>query len=334
MWYELEILPGLIDFAEQELKSLAPHQTIYANQEGDALRFKWSGSPLDILKLRTVVAAYRVEYFDVPRPKALLGHQYLEQLLAAIERVRSYTPFASFRFAAAGKDSGVFRRLAEMIEQATALIHQPEDGEMLLRVRPVSDGWEVLVRLSPKPLSARDWRVANMAGGLNATVAVAMLTLGELHPQDRLFNAMSGSGTLLIEARVLGHRGLALGLDRDPAAMAIAQQNVQASGYRNIELLQSDVLTWNWTEAPFDCVVTDVPWGDAIGSSAENRELYPQLLLKMAEVTHKKSRLVVLTHEMKLFDGVLDQQSQWKVKTVHKVYHGGHYPRMYVLTRT
>ena len=33
------------------------------------------------------------------------------------------------------------------------------------------EGWEVLVRLTPRPLTARPWRVCNWPGALNAVVA-------------------------------------------------------------------------------------------------------------------------------------------------------------------
>ena len=42
---------------------------------------------------------------------------------------------------------------------------------------PTDEGWEALVRLTPRPLSARPWRVCNLPGALDATAAHAMARL-------------------------------------------------------------------------------------------------------------------------------------------------------------
>ena len=41
------------------------------------------------------------------------------------------------------------------------MFYRPEDGQLLIRLRPETDGpgWEVLARTTPRPLSARPWRL-------------------------------------------------------------------------------------------------------------------------------------------------------------------------------
>ena len=43
------------------------------------------------MQLRTAVAAYTVEQFDISRPKALLGHQNWGRLLQQVDEVRHGT---------------------------------------------------------------------------------------------------------------------------------------------------------------------------------------------------------------------------------------------------
>ena len=86
-------------------------------------------------------------------------------------------PPGSFRFDAAGATSSGFRRLAEALAASTGLRHDQDDGDLVLRFRRAvgrADGWDVLVRLSTRPLSDRPWRVRNLPGAANATIAAAM----------------------------------------------------------------------------------------------------------------------------------------------------------------
>lgn len=295
-----------------------------------------------LLNLRSAVAAYLVTQFDVPRPRALLGNEHFRRLLASFETVRALHPagaFMSFRFGAAGSDSAVFERLAAQLGAATGLTYDPEEGDLLLRVRPGRPGWDVLTRLSPRPLSARAWRVCNLTGGLNATVAVAIndLTMNELalknRPSSRRYlNAMCGSGTLLIERALDGPGGQIIGCDIDPAALACAAQNVRAAGLEaNIDLHRADATALPFADGTFDTLTADLPWGDAVGSHAANAALYPAFLKEMARVAAKGASLVVLTHEVKLFERVLAEQKEWRLEREQRVFHGGHHPRLYLL---
>ena len=157
------------------------------------------------LALRLVTAVSLVTSFPVPRPRALLGDQHIRALLGAIDMVRDLQPpgaFASFRLAGAGSDSAVFARLAEAIADHTGLAGNPDEADLLIRIRPAvafPDGWEAVARLTPRPLSARAWRVRNYPGALNAAIAAAVIDLTDPHPGDRSLNVLCGSGTLLIE---------------------------------------------------------------------------------------------------------------------------------------
>ncbi len=190
----------------------------------------------------------------------------------------------------------------------------------------------MLLRTTARPLSSRPWRVCNLAGGLNATLAAAMVELVGVNPKDRFFNAMCGSGTLLIE-RGLSQASQLIGCDVSAEALACAQENVQASGYSGIELVQADVTQLPFTDASFDVIVADVPWGDAVGSHKENAALYPAFLEEMTRIAAPGARFAVLTHEIKLFEKVLADFDTWQLRDTVRVFHGGHYPRIYLFVK-
>lgn len=324
---EAEVLPGLAPFALAELRQ----KNIDAKQISDTdIHVTCASLPVD---LRTVTALYSRLEFAIPRPKALLGNAELQVLVRGIERVREQNTFDSFRIDAAGSDSPVFQRLIAALESQLSLPHDPEDGDLLLRVRPSPDkqGWHVLVRTTPRPLSARAWRVCNLAGGLNACVAAAMLEVANVRPFERMMNAMCGSGTLLIEQASKQRVKDLWGVDVNEEALGCARANLQAAK-RNIKLEHADVTALPYEDACVDVVVCDPPWGDALGSVENNRDLYPRFLTEMARVITPQGRLVMITHDIKRFERDL-AASAWQKTAEVRVFHGGHYPRVYRLER-
>lgn len=342
--FEAEVLPGLEPVARAEIESGSrPVDRVGSGEIGFRAR-NWAA----LHDLRRTVAVYRVLRFPVPRPKALLGDQHFRRLVAGIDevRLRAPEPFHGFRFGAAGSESRVFARLAEALADATGLEHDPAEGELLIRVRPAvgGGGWEVLPRLAPRPLSARTWRVCNMVGGLNATLAAALhdVALGDARTGSgalaghelRYWNPMCGSGTLLVEWRLAGHRGPASGCDLADDAVGCARENLAAAGVAaSAEVGIGDATRVDVPDASFDVIATDLPWGDAVGSHASNRELYPAFLDEASRLLAPDGVLAALTHEVELFEGLLRTRPAFRLDRVVRAFHGGHWPRMYRLVR-
>ncbi len=330
--FEAEALPGLEPFVEAELERLA--EVSQCRAEEGSVRFSFAGEPSALKVLRTAVAVYACVYFAVPRPKALLGHEHLARLLREVKRVQESDTFSSFRFGAAGEGSGVLTRLGETLARETGLRFDPEAGELLVRLRRADRGagWEALLRLTPRPLSARGWRVCNLEGGLNAGVAAAMLALAEVRAGDRLLNAMCGSGTLAIEQGLQGPTARLLACDLDPEALGCTRANAAAAGVA-VEVLHADATRLPLGDGCFEVIVADPPWGDAVGTHGGNALLYPAFLLEAARVTVPGGRLVLLTHELRLFERTLQAQTAWEPVRSVRVFHGGHYPRIWLLKR-
>lgn len=334
--YEIEALPGLEEVALEELRAVPGVRDLRG------ARFWYAGDPARLRRLRASVAVYRLRTFDVPRPKALLGHQLWQEVLAYLRGVVAVGEHRSFRLSAAGRDSATMQRLAEAIGEGLRLPHDPEEGELLIRLRPatphasadgeVPSGWDVLARLTPRPLSARAWRVCNRAGGLNATIAYAMLKLAGVREADRIFNPMMGSGTLLIERDFLGPSAALVGVDSDPQAVSCARENVRAAG-RHIEAAHIDALNTGLPLRSFDLIVCDLPWGDAITVAGGNEALYLAFLKEMHRLCSRQGRMAVITHEIKLFERLLSEQDRWHSRELFQVYSGGHHPKAYLLSR-
>lgn len=337
-----EILPGLQPFAERELSERFGKRIILlANDKPDAIYCEYRGDLRDLLSLRTVVAVYLALQFAIPRPRALLGHEHYHRLLQAIADVHSLhmgNTFSGLRISAAGGDSPVFAALIEQLCRDTGLPYDDENGDLLLRVRPSAlntGGWEVLIRLTPRPLATRPWRVHNMPGALNATIAAAMIKMTNPRPTGRFLNMMCGSGTLLIERLQQGPAAIAVGCDIDATALIGARKNLEAAQVADRALL----CAWDATELPFvansfNVICADLPWGQLVGSHADNAALYPKMLTEAARLATPSALLILLTHEIALFERILPLFADiWEVQDVVRALQGGLHPRVYVMRK-
>ncbi len=340
---EVEVIPGLETMVANDLAARFRRQIeVGAVEREGLLPIVYRGELAALLDLDLALAVYGQRWFPIPRPKALLGNAEFDVLLSMINLVRALQPdsFHTFRLSAAGEDSTVMVRLRERIAAATGLEFTAEEGDLLIRMRRPLDGsagWDVLIRLSARPLSVRPWRVCNLAGALNASVAQAMVRLSRPHADDVVLNLGCGSGTLLIERRAHGPARLALGCDTDADALACAAANVAASRLGPLHLFDWDGGATPLPDGAVDSVLADLPFGQLVGSHARNVRLYPRLLREAARVTVGGGTLVALTQDMRLWEGVVANSPEWRTAAVWpiKMPFGSGYlhPRIYVLER-
>jgi tRNA (guanine6-N2)-methyltransferase len=335
---ECDVLEGLEEIAIYEINArLRPPGRVERPRAG-ALRFGWRGDLRVLLELRSVAAAYLVLSFAVPRPKALLGHQHFTALASAAGEVLDlHGPgsFKTLRIGAAGEDSAVLTRLKAELAAQLGLAPAGEEGDLLMRLRRAGAGWEALVRISPRPLSTRPWRVCNFPGAPNAALAHAVAVLTDPGPDDVVLNIGCGSGTLLIERLLLGPAAGALGCDTDPQALDCARANLNAAGLAG----QIRLARWDATQLPLEdgsvnVIVGDLPYGQLIGTHAENERLYPRLLAEVGRLAEPGARMALLTHELRLLDQAAARHRQlWTLQRVVRVRSGGMTPGIFVFER-
>ncbi len=338
--YEADVALGLENFALAELRAVK-HLRNPRQVAPGVLQFSYSGGKLaSLLHLTTVVAVYRLLHFAVPRPKALLGHEHLSAISDAINSTLTAHRtglFQSFLLSAAGSESAVLARLKAEVAAQFKLVEAEDSADLLLRLRrPLlgAEGWEVLVRISPRPLQTRAWRICNLEGALNAPIASVIAGLVPPNAAQVYFNLACGSGTLLIERLALGPVRLAMGCDIDPQAISCTTQNLQAAGYTGDATLgQWDGRRLPLQAASVDVITADLPFGQLVGTHEHNAELYPALLLEAARVTKPGGHFSLISHEIRLMERLLDDASLWRLDELIRVNQGGLNPRIYHLLR-
>jgi len=338
---ELSFLPGLEEVVVAEAGPLSARGWRLVPGRDDAVVGELRGSLGRLRTLRTVVSAFLVLSFPVPRPKSLLSGEFFPAIVEAareVLRLNRAAPPRAVRLEAAGRDSAVMRTLVRQVAQACGLREDDDDGDLVIRVRPTPGrpGWDVLFRLTTRPLSARAWRVQGYPAAVNASVAAAMVDLSEPRPGDRVANLMCGSGTILIERLLAAPASTAMGIDLESPAVEAAQTNLAASGQGGqARLLVGDIRDDDWlSDGPYDALFADPPWGDKSGDHGANEDVHAVLLERAFAGAARQARLVVLTHEIKIMERCLRRNEQrWRLRSQTRVFHNGHHPRIYVLDR-
>ena len=319
--YEVELITGLERFVDEELANTLGRRAYRLTgypREG-RMSFRYSGPVQRLMDLRSAVAVHLVERFDIPRPRALLGHEHYTRLIAAIRTVIDLHPidsFKTFRVSAAGTESATMRRLRGDIAAATQLDEQTDDAHLLLSLRRSSSGggWEALVRLTPKPLSARPWRVCNRPDALNATVARAMAILPGHSDHDRFLNLGCGSGTLPVERMATGPAMSVVAFDIDPEALTCTKRNLRAAEtYRAVDLILGDIHSPPLPDASFDTAVADLPFGMLANTDVDLDRLYQAALRETARLVVQDGAFTVITARRRLFEDTLARYTaQWR----------------------
>lgn len=300
--YEIETIFGLErhvanEFAGMRIGARVSRSTFRSGR----FSVTYEGPPSALLESRSAVAVHRVLSFPLPRPTGLLGDESLKRLAVEAWRITGQANrkgFKTLSISAAGRDTSVFQRLSGELCNLLGLVSSEETGDLALAVRPAvyGKGWEVLVRLTQRPLSARSWRVCDMPGALDATLAHLAVSMTGPSPRQRFLNIACGSSTMLIERLASWPAKRAVGIDIDPEAISCSERNIAAAGMTDqIDVLKADMTDLPFKENSFEAIVGDLPFGMLVKGSQSNAEMYPKLLGEAARISTPSALISLVT---------------------------------------
>ncbi len=335
--YEAEVVPGIEGVAMAELRATVGGSLSKLRQTRSGfLRFRYAGSSDQFANLRAATALYQVHHFDIPRPRAFLGQQHFTRLIEILRATAAEFPAepGNFGIGAAGGNTSVLRRLRDELSAALDLPHADDDkGQLYLRLlRSDKGGWEALLRTTPAPLSKREYRRVDVPGALNATVAFAMTQLGAAPKNATVVNLCSGSATILIEHGLSQPAHTLMALDIDKLMLKAGRRNASAAGQSQIQHLQADARQTPLPRHCADRLYADLPFGNLIGTHADNQALYPAVLREAERLARHDAAFIVLTQEIRLLRRCLNE-SVWRVTRELPITLSGLHPRIFVLRK-
>lgn len=346
---KINFTPGLKPVV---LEEMAKHPELIISENGeDKLYLEAVADFKNIISMRSILNAYivkRGEKFNpyyISNHKAIIG-DLIDIVLGKIQMKngkpvkkhaggdeKNKQVFKTFKLRCAGSQTKEVSAIQAFIT-STYKLTEAEEADMEIYINKPNELWEVLVRLTPRPLSLRDYRVANIKGGLNPTIAYAMNTYGKLKLAKSYLNVFSGSGTLLIEAGLTKSKLKLNGFDIDGKNNALAVQNIKKAGMiKQIQLKTADIFN-NPDLGKFDVITSDLPFGMQISRDEDLEKLYQSFVNYSEDKLNQGGRLVVYTTGYKILEKILESSKFNITKTVDLVIPtstGSYiYPRIFV----
>lgn len=307
---KLTFISGLKEVVSEEIKLFSKIKTISTGD--NFLYIETSDSTFkSILSLKSITSAYIVKQDSRYNPKYINKHKSI--LGELIETVLKENPkkIKNFRLRCAGSQSNEVQEIKDYIKN-TYKIKEADESDLEIYINKLQDIWEISVRLSPRPLSVRDYKEKNIKGGLNPTIAYAINSFCDLKNISSYLNIFSGSGTLLIEAGIVNPKIKLLGFDIDNKNNTQAIQNIKKAGLiKNIEVKSKDIFD-KPDLGKFDAITANLPFGMQVSKGEKLDKLY-QIFIDYSENTLKpKGKLIVYTTELNILENIL-KKSKFKI---------------------
>jgi 23S rRNA G2445 N2-methylase RlmL len=310
---KLSFVTGLKEIVLSELSKYKGLQII--KEDEDSLYLDNVQNWEVIKNLRSVSRAYLVIQNENYNPLYLSKHKSILDDLIKIVLKENGQSFKTFKINCAGSDSIEVRKIVEYIREKYLLVEKDET-DLKIHIIKLPEIWEIGIQLTARPLSFREYKVNNMSGAMDPTIAYAVNSLAGLENATSYLNAFSGSATLLIEAgQCFPNLEKLIGFDNNKKHLSLAMQNIKKAGLiRKIELKEADIF-----EKPnfgkFDVITTDLPFGMAISKNTDLEKLY-ETFIEFAEETLVNGKLVVYTSEYEILEKIIKKSKFKIIKTL------------------
>ena len=258
-----------------------------------------------IKHLRSVARAYVVLQSDKYHPAYLSKHKSVLGSLIGIVVEGDKKAFKSFRINCAGSDSSEVRSIAKYVQE-TYELEEREEADLKIHIIKPEDIWEIGIQITPRPLSVRDYKVVNMSGDMDPTIAYSVNSFCNLDQASSYLNVFSGSSTLLIEAgQSFPNMDKLVGFDNNKKHLSLSVQNIKKAGLiKRIELREADIFD-KPDFGKFDAIASDLPFGMLISKNEDLEKLYKTFVEYCEKKLELRGRLVVYTSEHELIESIL-----------------------------
>lgn len=307
---KLSYITGLRDVVLGEINQYSKLHTL--KEINDSVYLDYVEDLNEIKRLRSVSRAYIVLQDFKYNPLYISNHKSIVGNLIDMVINEDKNAFKTFKITCAGSSSQEVRSIAEYI-QITYGVMEKEEADMKIHIIKSDDVWEIGIQITHRPLSVRGYKVKNMSGAMDPTIAYAVNSFCALEMAKTYLNVFSGSATLLIEASQ-SYPDLKdlVGFDNDKKHISLAVQNIKKAGLiKKIKLKEADIFD-KPDFGKFDAVTSDLPFGMSISNDEDLEELYKSFVEYCQDVLSPDGRLVIYTNESELLEKTI-QESEFKI---------------------
>ena len=138
-----------------------------------------------------------------------------------------------------------------------------------------------------------------------------------------------GSGALLIEREKLAPAASLTGVDIAHRAIDIARKNAENAGSK-AKFICNDMLRFE-AKRPYDEIVANLPFGNRVGTHANNERLYAGLLDRLPQWLNEDGVAILYTMEFTLLKKLIRERPKLKLVTETRTEAGGLMPGIFII---
>lgn len=267
-----------------------------------------------------------------PKSIAIKAKPFLETLLPACHTGKP--PFGyriELRSEAPVERTEVIRKITRVLD-GDILQNCPNNYEVELRIEIAGNGGAyVYCRLFTLPDTRFSYRLDSLPASMSPVTAAAVLKHVEMYlgSDVRVLDPCCGSGTLLFEREKLSACAALKGVDVSTRAIDIARANAEAGD--SIARFSRKDCRGYIAHAPYDEVISNLPFGNRVGTHDKNVELYGNLLDRLPSWLRPGGIAIFYTMEYTLMKRLIRERPNIKLLTEAKTNAGGLMPAIFVM---
>lgn len=147
----------------------------------------------------------------------------------------------------------------------------------------------------------------------------------------RALDPFCGSGTLLIELDKTGRAAALLGVDVAQNAVLAARKNSSAAHVK-AQYVQKDCTRFAARE-PFDLILSNLPFGNRVGTHESNETLYRAFVSRLPELLKNDGVALLYTMEFRLLASLIEKNRALVLKHTRVAEAGGLHPHVLIVTK-
>ncbi|MEI7480554.1 MAG: hypothetical protein WCJ59_02900, partial [bacterium] len=185
---KLGFISGLGDVVADEIRTKI--QCEIARQADDFIIIDFSSNFTEVLNLKSIQRAYIIAENEEYNPYYIFKHKSILGNLIDIVISNNKSGFKTFRTYCAGNDSPEVRNINKYITD-TYKLQTANEADLKVHIVKNNNMWEIGVQMTPRPLSVRNYRVENMSGAMDPTIAYTVNSLCDLANKKSYLNIFS-----------------------------------------------------------------------------------------------------------------------------------------------
>lgn len=203
-----------------------------------------------------------------------------------------------------------------------------------LRIDAFGDECNVFVRPCDVPDTRFAYRKRSLPASIHPATAACLAQYALSFTGAKTVRALDpfcGSGTLLFELEKAAPGSLLLGADISQTALAAARENARAA-HSKARFLQKDACKLDARE-PFDLILTNMPFGNRVGTHESNEPLYRAFVSRLPELLAPGGVAALYTMEHRLLTDCLKREKRLETLADLRTEAGGLNPRVTVVKK-